>query len=192
MIRKIIITGIVFAQAAVLFSWASCTHFADKFHFSAFDLSLRIMEAEHNDQQIPILFVRTMHNKVVGFVLDIFRDFTHFWEPHFLIQFIGFIGIFGLGCGFYFACVRRNKVLAVSIVILLLLQILEIFSLLSIHFLIKIGVFWLLYQAFSVYGISEYLRKKSKFRYTVIFLLVLLSIWWYAIFGHVVGIYCFV
>lgn len=169
---------IFFVQLFVLAQWFGYKDFTSPFHFSLFDLQLRIIESVHNDKEIPLSLVRMLHNKAVGSVLDVFTHYLQFWNILFLSRFISLAGVIGLGAGlYYFFAGKKSKRLWLLFVYLLLVPFIEIFLYTKLPYLFRLVVLAVPFVAWSMWG-YWYILQEKKISWTWIVLLLLLSIWY--------------
>ena len=115
--KKIYILLIIFLaiQVFAIFQWNACRVFVDDFHFSSFDLELRLIEGIHNDVGVPLTEVRMFHNKVTGSLLDIFGHYLQFWNITFLAKFISLAGVVGVGAGLYYFFTKKKNLISWNI-----------------------------------------------------------------------------
>ena len=107
--QKILLFFILLVQLYAVFQWTQCRDFIDQFHFSSFDLSLRLIDNIHNDKFVPIWEVRLFHNKVAGVAFDFFAQYLQFWNVSFLASFLSLAGVIGLAAQFYYFFSRKKK-----------------------------------------------------------------------------------
>lgn len=166
--------------------WTNCTRLSDLFYFSEFDLRLRIIEAINNDEGIPLLIVRIFHNKVIGFILDVYRHILHFWDVNFLVWLISFLGIFSFVYGLYLLRFKRKrKLIGVLFLTLASLQFLEVIIKFDFLYKWKFFILLFLYSSISLVGLSEFIKRNSfRISISLIMILFLLSIWWMNFFSE--------
>lgn len=162
-------------------AWGGCNRFGDQFHFSYFDLTLRLQEGIHNDTDIPIFLVRLFHNKAAGTLLDIFRETIRFWDISFLISLLSFVGLFGYAYGIFKLYERKKMLFLISAIFIFTFQLLEILGFLRFAFEIKILFLLFYFDSIALYGLSQFL-KKNFIRITIPLILLALSLWWIYVF----------
>lgn len=94
--KIVLLVIVLLVELLTIRFWLVCNKLADFFHFSFFDLTLRLDEAAHNDIGVPIFVVRTFHNKTLGTFVDVYKNFLHFWDILFLVNFISIVGVIGI------------------------------------------------------------------------------------------------
>ncbi len=169
--------------------WRNCEDFIGKFHFSLFDLELRIMEGIHNDT-LPHALVRVFHNKILGSIIDVYNHYMQFLNIHFMISLLTVVGLLGLGMAAVYA-IKQKHILLLSIGF-----ILSLLPLGEIVFPQKLFVLKLLliapYFVFSLIGWWHFLdgKKHAVPKVLLFFMLVGLSVWWSVVFGSDASTYC--
>lgn len=177
--KKIFLIILVLMELLFLQQWTACVRFAEQFHFSPFDLSLRLIEGIHNDNNVPLFFVRLFHNKILGTVIDIYNDYAHYWDVVFLIQLLSLIGFFGLICGiWYIFQVKVGKWARILLAISLFVPIIEIILPVHFSFMVQLGLFAAPLLALTFLGWRYFLSVEGKLRYGIFLSLELLSILW--------------
>ena len=177
--RKIILVVLAVMELVFLKQWLVCTRYADQFHFSPFDLSLRLIEAIHNDGGVPLLIVRLFHNKIVGTTVDIYNNYTHYWDIAFLANLLSFVGVFGLLCCIWYLFQGKfGKWAWILFVAALVFPIVEILLTYNSLFILQLGFIAIPLLAMSFMGWWHFLAGGEKFRYGLFVLLELLSVVW--------------
>lgn len=177
--RKIILA--IFAAIELLFlgQWSTCVRFTEQFHFSSFDLSLRLIEGIHNDGSVPIFLVRLFHNRILGTIVDIYNNYTHYWDITFLLQLLSFVGVFGLLWSIW--CNFRGKIskwVRILFVASLVIPIIEIVGILHFPFVLQLGLIAGPLLAMSFMGWWNFLADENKFKYGIFVALEMLSVLW--------------
>jgi len=177
--RKIIIFTIAALELIFLGQWLSCARLADQFHFSPFDLSLRLIEAIHNDGGMSLFIVRLFHNKFLGTAIDIYNNYANYWDFAFLIQLFSFVGVFGFLCSIWY--IFRGKLAGriwILFVVSLLMPIFEIILTPHMSFILRLVFLTGPLLVLSFMGWWKFLRKENAFRYGLFIALEMLSILW--------------
>lgn len=172
---------IVLAVIELLFlkQWFTCVKFASQFYFSAFDLKLRLIEAIHNDGDVPLFIVRLFHNKILGTFLDVYNNYVSYWEITFIIQLLSFVGAFGLFCCiWYLFREKRNRWMLILFAIALFMPFVEIFAILHVSFVFRLALIVIPLFAMSFLGWREFLESEERFKYWLFILLMILSLIW--------------
>ncbi len=187
-----LLTLITIIEIFTIKSWFFCNKFAEFFHFSLFDLSLRINEAVHNDSGISPFIVRFFHNKAVGIFFDGFRNFLRYWDILFLINFLSLAGFIGLLLvAFYSFQKKRVRSYTLPVFILvLLLELLEIFLKPNVGYHFKIICLFVPLFLLSLIGWSEYIKENKKTSIWFIIFVCVISIWWLLLFNGNIREYC--
>lgn len=175
-------------------SWFACTRFADFFHFSLLDLSLRIDEASHNDVGIHIAVVRTFHNKALGAFVDSYKIFLHYWDILFLANFVSIVAVIGtlLAVWYLFQKNSQKRYVIALFLFLIIAQVTEIFLKPNINFVIKAFCLFIPLLIISLIGWNEFIKQNKKRCIWVILVLCFVSIWWLLTFNQAISTYCFV
>src|SRR6185369_9234509 len=128
--KKLLLVIILAVQIFAIYRWTACADFSGSFHFSAFDLQLRLIESIHTDQNVPLWIVRAFHNKLIGVGFDWFASYLQFWSLTFLVGFISFTGMFGMGTQFYYFFARKKNLLGwVLFAFVMLIPFVEVLNL---------------------------------------------------------------
>lgn len=177
MIYRITIILILFIEIWTTKLWLICSKFADFFHFSYFDLQLKIEDAVHNDKGFPSSIARFFHNKISFFVHDVFSSYMRFWDIRFGVVFFSIIGYFGLFCGFWYLLKSNIKYKQLIVIIYLLIPFIEVFRLIH-SYQLNLILLSFPYQILSIYGIWSFLSQHKKRGLALVVLLLILSIWY--------------
>jgi hypothetical protein len=179
-INTYILLGVILAvQLFAVYQWIPCHGFADNFHFSSFDLGLRLIESIHTDQNTPLWMVRFFHNKADGTIFDIFGTYLQLWNLSFLAVFISFAGMLGLLCQFYYFLARKKTLLTwILFLLVVLIPFAEVFNILrKFPFPIHLLLIALPYLIWSMLGYFHLLEEK-KVRMWIIFGVLIASLWY--------------
>lgn len=177
MIKKITIILIFFIEVWTTRLWLICSKFADFFHFSYFDMQLKIEEAVHNDKGFPSAIARIFHNKIVFFFHDTSSSYMRFWDIRFGAGFFTIIGYFGLFCGFWYLLKSKIKFNKLIAIIYLLIPFTEVFRLIH-SYQIDLIILSFPYQIISLYGIWNFIQQYNKKGLALVVVLIILSIWY--------------
>jgi|SRR3989344_3629034 len=188
----LLLCGIICIQVLTVLNWFSCKDLKDPFHLRMFDVSLIVDDMTHNDQNIPIFFVRFFHNKVSILVIEFYRHFLRFWDIPFLTNLLTFVGFFGVACGlFYLSKHRKPKLIIVITTVLLVLQVVTMLTSYIFSYKLLFPALWFCYTCLAIFGIWQYLKVGSRrLRFLFCIILLLISIWWYLVFKHDIYNYC--
>lgn len=175
-------------------SWFICNKFAEFFHFSLLDLSLRIDEAVNNDGGFSLFAVRFFHNKALGTFFDAYRNLLRYWDILFFINFLSIAGFIGLiFVAFYFFQKKRIRRYALPIFIFVLfMELLEIFFRPNISFLLKVICLFIPLFILSLLGWREYIGEHKKTNIWFVILVCVISIWWLLLFNKNILEYCII
>ena len=177
--RKIILVVAVIIELIFLKQWLSCLRYPGQFHFSQFDLSLRLIEAIHNDGGVPLFIVRLFHNKIVGTVVDVYNSYTHYWDITFLVNLLSFVGTFGLfSCIWYLFRGKLKGWVGILFASALVIPIAEILFTNNFSFILQLGLIAVPLAIMSFVGWWDFLAGENKLRYVLFVVLELLSILW--------------
>lgn len=190
----LLLTIIVIIEFFAINSWFVCTKFADFFHFSLFDLILRLEEGMHNDSGVPLYIVRIFHNKAVGTFVDVYKHFLYYWDILFLANFISIIGVIGLFFAVWYVFQKNSqkRYIVPIFLFLITIQFVEIFLKPNINFTLKIFCFFIPLVILSLFGWSEYMQRNNKTSIWIVLILGLVSLWWLVTFNQAMSTYCFV
>ncbi len=179
--RILIISTLIFLQAASLKAWLVCKNFFDYYHFSLFDLELQLIYAINHDQGLNVFIARMFHNKLLQFFIDVYKRYTHFLDPQLLITLLSFAGLFGVlvGIWYFLKSGKRNKKILFLILISFLFPLLEVITNFKINFIFKLLLIAMPFMALSIYGHLEFIKSQNKFIYIPVYLiLIILSLSW--------------
>ena len=178
-------TGIIisfFTSLLFVASLQKCKALQDAFYFSSYDVELKLLDFINKDTGLPIIVTRIFHNKVVVSIIELYRHYISYWDIGFLNISLGLIGVFGLSAGIYYAFSRRSKlsisVFGLAVLIPFLFEVLNP----NLPFILKIIFLILPLLTLSVYGISTFLSTNSRWRFLTVFILCLISLWWFFVF----------
>lgn len=192
--KKTLLILIFITEIITIKSWFICARFADFFHFSLLDLSLRIDESIHADGGVQIFAVRFFHNKALGIIIDVVRDFLHYWDIVFLANFLSMAGVVGLLFAFWYLF-QENKTrryVVTLFVFTIVVQLIEIFFKPNINFFIKTMFLFVPFSLISLFGWREFIKNNTKVSLWLVLTTCLLSIWWLLIFSDNILSYCVV
>lgn len=177
--KKVAVIILSFVQLFFLSKWLECIRFADKFYFSAFDLKLRLIEAVHNDSGMPLFLVRIFHNKVLGTVIDIYNSYANYLDILFFANLLSFAGAFGLICClWYFFQGKYGRFVWILFVLALISPLFVIISVVHLPFVLQLGFIATPLLIMSYLGWLQFLKSKNILRYSIFFLLILISLLW--------------
>jgi hypothetical protein len=177
--RKIILVVAVVIELIFLKQWLSCMRYPGQFHFSQFDLSLRLIEAIHNDGGVPLFIVRLFHNKIVGTVIDVYNSYTHYWDITFLVSLLSFVGVFGLlSCVWYLFRGKLKGWAGILFAVALVFPIVEILVTYNFPFILQLGLIAIPLAIMSSVGWWHFLAGENRLRYGLFIVLEILSILW--------------
>jgi hypothetical protein len=179
-----ILTAIVLLIEIVTGSfWITCQKLSDRFYFSSYDVVLKIDELVHNDVGYATYTVRFFHNKLPLYSIEIINRYLQFWDLRFDVLYFSIVGYFGILYGFWHLLRKENKSYKTWAVLigLLLLPTIEIFHLI-LPFAARMVVLFVPYYLFSLFGIWQFLKKHKRLGLFVVIGLILLSIWYTAVF----------
>lgn len=173
----IIVTAVI--ELLTIKLWSACQKLPESLYFSSLDIKLKVEEEINNDAGYGTEIVRFFHNKLtIGFD-EIVNKYLSFWNINFQAGFLSLIGLFGVICGFWYLLTNKKKnfLTWITVAILLGLPLLHIFAL-PLPFEFRIGIIWVAYMSFSLYGLWQFLRRFSKKRLCIVSIIAVLSIWY--------------
>ena len=188
--KKIIILISFFVGVFALRTWFQCVNFADPIHFSSFDMSLKLIEAVHNDVGFAPNVVRIYHNKLSLGIILIFNSYLHFWDIRFMPLLISPVLYFGLWSGFWNLFKSKIKAKWIIFLVILLLPFVEIFKL-DLEYKIRLMIIVIPMFVFSLYGLWKFIEKDKWPKSLLLVLLIIVSIWYIAIFQNDIFFNCF-
>jgi hypothetical protein len=176
--QKILIL-IFLVELFAIFQWLKCTNLLALFHYSAYDLQLRLIENIHNDQLAPLWEVRVFHNKLIGSFFDLIKNYIQFWDFSFLVSLISLAGVGGLGANFYYFFTTKKKTRGMWFLFfcVILSPFLEILQFHAIPFFLRLVFIVLPFIIWSLLGYWQ-LFKSHKVKTWVILLILILSVWY--------------
>lgn len=186
--QKAIILLILLTEIFSISKFFACTQFLQQ--FSAFDLSLRLIEGIHADKGQPILITRIFHNKILYALLDIFNLYMQYFNISFLAGFISLAGLVGTALGvYYFLVTKRRSWYAWPLPILILLvPFVGIFNFGTKE--TQICIVALPFILFSLYGYYEFLKMPGRSKYLLVIFIILISLWIVAANGNALKEFC--
>jgi hypothetical protein len=190
---SILLAGIFLALFPFV-QWSQCARFTDRFHFSPFDLQLRLIESIHNDSGVPLVLVRFFHNKLIGTLLDIFAIYTRYWELSFLVNIVSFLGIFGFFAGIYYFQRKYsgNRILWFLLVVIFFMPFIEVLAHPKFGLSMKLFLYYLPLNILVLFGIWHYVSCKQYWvlRLLSLVILIVISLWWNMVMNPVAMKYC--
>jgi hypothetical protein len=194
MFKKILIIAVLIMELLPIKQWLLCKQFKDFIHFPATNVELYTKGLINNDSGIPFFIIRFFHNKVVVSVDILLKNYFNFWDIRFATNMFSVIGYFGIILGVWYTLTRKfkmSKYLKGILVYILLIPFVEIMFEYHIDFVYKLIFIILPIQAFSFFGIWQFLNvNKGIFRTMVIVVLILISMWYGAILQPDIFDYC--
>lgn len=164
--------------------WYFCHGLKHPFHFSIYQLNFTLDNLIHNDISTPFALIRFYHNKITIFGIEFITRYLLFWDIKFLVNIISFTGVFGLLCGIWYfgKDILHKWYLKLLIIMILLFPIVEIFINPPIVFPLKITLFSLPFEIFSLLGITKLLERHNKLKiFALLTVLLWLTIWWHRV-----------
>jgi hypothetical protein len=192
-LAKILTILVALIEMFAIKLWLSCNSFNEAFHFSAFDVKLKVEEQVRNDVGYGVEIVRFFHNKAIVGASELLNKYLFFWETNFQALFFSLVGIFGIWCGFWYIITSKQKRIYKWVIVsgLLLLPFIEIFSI-SLPFIARLVLLWLPYALFSLYGLWQFLKHTGIKGLIIVMLLLALSVWYLlALQGDIFTIFCY-
>lgn len=176
---NILLLIILLVQIYAVYQWTACHDFSGSFHFSSFDLSLRLIDSIHSDHNVPLWMVRLFHNKMIGTGFDIFAAYLQFWSLTFLAGFISLAGIFGMGVSFYYFFAKKKTVLLwIIFLLVVLIPFGEVLNLVNrFPFTVRIALVALPYLLWSMLGYRKLLQTE-RINTKIIDLIIIASLWY--------------
>lgn len=158
--------------------WFACWLFKENFYFTPSNLTTQIINATNADKGMPLFVIRALHNKVLGLGWGLSQSLLQYWDIRFLEEFIGIIGAIGVGFGIWYFFTKRRKNYFLWIVFLLgmILPIIEMFFQPHIQYAWVLYIFGFIFQALSLYGLWNFLKKGTIWRYLFIIFLIVMSV----------------
>ena len=148
----LIIIGLV--QLCAFIRWLSCSHFRELFYFTKPQLMDRLLNSTNNDAGVPLLIIRSLHNKVTYAFWGGSQTFLQYWDIRFLISFISLIGGIGVMLSLWYLFTKKRK----AWYLWLLLGFYSVFAAIELFFSPNINFVWKLFalgiplQILSLFG----------------------------------------
>jgi hypothetical protein len=180
-------------QLIPLWFWTNCKSFIDSFHFSYYDLTLQLTDLTHKDSSLPIFVTRSLHNKIVQGVLDLYKRYTQFFDIRLFITLFTFVGLFGLffAIWYFLNSPKKDKRVGFLFLLALMLPLIEVLINPILPFVIKILIIAAPFEILSLYGHYQFLKRKNlKFLIPVYLVLILLSLLWILLLPDILYNYC--
>lgn len=181
------LTYIVIAWVIELFAfqrWFSCWLFKENFYFTFQNLSTRLINETNADKGMPVLLVRLIHNKPFTLGWGLLQMLLQYWDIRFLEEFIGVVGVIGVGFGIWYMFTkdRKNIFLWILLGLGIVLPVFVGFSQPHIQFSINLFALGFIFQFFSLYGLWKFLEKSHWIRYVFVTFLFVISVMFLALF----------
>lgn len=190
MIKKIIIIISVFVGLYYFRQWFLCVNFADPVHFSAYDMSLKLIEAVHNDVGFAPNVTRIFHNKVSLGAILISNNYLHFWDVRFATLLFSPVMYFGIWLGFWYLAKSKIKHKWIILTAILALPFIEVFKI-NLHYFFRLVLIVAPLFVFSIYGLWNFVRKENWKRNVLLIALIIFSLWYMSVFGSDIFLNCF-
>jgi len=191
--KKIFILIVIFIiQGFYLQHFILCKSFQSQFYLVPTQVNLKLVGDIHDDRSGSILAARLIHNKLTVYGSAIFDNYVYFFSLPFLVNSISFVGMVGVGIGFYYTARRKSrKILQPICLAVLCVPLVELFMIPKIPVAASIILFWLVFQFFSLAAWFVFLPSKFvNTQYLLCIILIVISILWYFTFSDAMGFYC--
>ncbi len=194
MLKKISVISVFAVELLFMRQWFLCKRFKDYIHFLSTNQSLYLEDLTHGNKGESIILIRLFHNKIIVFITIFSKYYLRFWDERFALNLFSIVGYFGIILGIYYL-INRNfknkKYLWIAFIFLLILPLFEIIFEPVINFTYKIIFLTLPFQAFSLFGIWQFLKEdKNNLRLIIIFCLIFVSMWWISVLQPDAYNYC--
>jgi len=180
-------------EAIYLAFWLfHCRNFQEVLHVNFGQLALQIKGETGQDFGLPIFVARFFHNKPVDALLLIIKTYFKFWDFFFFDGLFPFIGGFGiLAAGYHFFSAKSKRMVYwILFLLFLTLPIMEMFIYQRIPFLIRIGLFYVVFGFISLVGIRKFVLSQ-KWAWVLIPILAIISIWWFLVADFRLATFCY-
>jgi hypothetical protein len=176
MIPTYIILIVIFVtQSLSATNWFFHNKLNERFHFSTFEILLKLQEQVYNDVGVDVLIVRFFHNKVTVGISELITKYLAYWESSFLIAILSLSGLFGILCGVWYIYSQKTASGYMLFLCFILAPFIEIFKL-PLPETFRFGVFWLIFSVFSLYGIQQFIKSHGKIGGLVVVIIFLLGL----------------
>jgi hypothetical protein len=187
---KIVIAIIaVFLVSLSLFGLKECRQFFDPLYFSAYDTSLKLVDAINNDTGFAPNTVRIFHNKLALGAMLIFDRYISFFDIKFALPVFSPIGYFGVWAGFLYLFKLRSKLKWLLAAFFLLLPFLEVFRFIE-PFRVRFVSVFLPYLLLSAFGLWMFALRGKWRKMLCLVVLIVISIWYMYIFNPDILLNC--
>lgn len=192
MIKKVIVAFIIFFYVYSVRFWLQCRDLMYYYHFTSLDLRLQIINLITYEYKQGVLVARIFHNKPVQFVIDIYKRYTHFFDPQLFITLLSFAGFVGLIFGFwYFFKNKKSRPAWFLFILMFLLPLAEVLINLKIDFPIRIIAISLPFIIFSIFGHLQFMKNHKSLGVVVFYIILfLITAGWFLNFPHDAFNYC--
>jgi hypothetical protein len=188
--RKLLLIITIGLETYALRLWLTCQKLQDQFHIDPLRIRLQIEDITHAERNIPFILIRMFDNKVVGYSVEITRQYLHFWDPTFLVTLLTISGMIGIFFGlFYFFSQKKVRYVALTLIIIILVQLIELLFPRASYLLVLL-ILWAGYVTLSLFGFWQFTREKKPYRLWVWGFIALVSIICLTLFQNLVLAYC--
>lgn len=189
--KKFLLIILFFIEITFIFQWKSCTNFPDNFHFSSYDIDLRLIDYIHSDGLQNVYLTRFFHNKPYVIVTDLISRYLLYWNIQFLTQFISLVGVFGMYFGVY-SMFKRSGIGKKTIFVILLLGIpgIEMFFYRLVPYSLRLVLLGGSYTLLSQFGLWQYIQKATNKKLILVIILNVISIWWFFVMRNDIVSFC--
>jgi hypothetical protein len=176
--KRILVIAAFIVELISIVRWDSCWLFKDIFYYTSQVLTARTIDAINLNRGMPVLLAHIMNNKIVYLIWGGLQTLLQYWDVRFLKDFIGIIGAFGIIFAIWYMLTNLKKNLHTWIIFLFCLSIssIEMFFQPNIVYVWKLFVFGGAFELLSLIGIWQFLKVKSNKRYSLIIILLIISI----------------
>lgn len=189
MLKRIIIFCVFIIELVSLRSWFVCSDLINKFHFSSFDVTLKIQEAISNDIGYAPLLARFFHNKLTFSINAVMASYLQFWDIRFGVMLFMLVGYFGIFCGLWYLISSKYRYKWLVFIFLLLLPFIEVFHMFQLYQL-RFVLLVLPYFSVSIYGIWQFMKAHKKKVQVILIILIVSSIWYNIVFSKDIFLNC--
>lgn len=158
-----------------LWQTTGCRKFVD-FRFTSLSVKINVENQVSFDKQLNRNISRIFHNKAQAAIFEITKSYLQTLDPRLILQILGPVGTFLALVSTLKLAQKSHKAHLIHFGLILLSSLAAIILFNSKVAFYLIAFSW---QSFSLWGL--YFLKNTKINSVVIFLLILASVWYYAL-----------
>ena len=154
------------------------------FYFNPLSIKVSVETNVNTDLGVDRNISRLFHNKVTVGIFELSKSFASTFQPRFLGEFLGPVGLILVVTAFLEVFKKRKYLAKFHFILILIASFIAIFTLSSKASFFLLVISW---YSFSIWGIDLFLKTKLA---KIVFILLVIMSFWYFIFGWQMNSIC--